>query len=122
MLRTLASDFGSSMVLTPAFMQDMFGTSNKMKVRDNAHKFCRIMASQGCDLERDSEPVLCKLFWRLPDWLRRVNENACQVNGEYVPSYNALVSCVTDALKKQLSNFGDWESVDKRTLEKSVPG
>ena len=37
------------------------------------------------------------------------------------PCYNTLVSCVTDALKEQLSNFGDWESVDKHALEKSVP-
>ena len=31
-LRTLASGFDSLTVLTQAFMQDMLGTSNKMKV------------------------------------------------------------------------------------------
>ena len=67
-LHTLASDFCSLMVLKWAFMWDMLGTSNKMKVRDSAHNLllfkisleniCHIMVSQGRCLELNSEPVL----------------------------------------------------------------
>ena len=108
-LRTLVSDFGSPTVLTRPFMQDMLGTNDKTKLLDNAHdlrlfkigleNFSCIMVSQEHRLELDSELVLQYLFHCLSDWLRHIFEAAFGINGEYVPSYKALVSCMSDALK-----------------------
>ena len=37
---------------------------------------------------------------------------------EGVPKYNVLIACMSDALKGWVSEFGNWENVEKGSRKK----
>ena len=78
------------------------------------------MATLSHAAELNSELALRDFYLHLPDLLHRTYENACCIDIVYVPKYDALIKCVADALVKQQSEFGNWESCERRVLVKTL--